>query len=371
MPLVDARGRLFGKVNLIDLGVLVMVVVLIPLGYGAYLLFRPPLPRISEVSPARIPYRRAVEQPVRIKGEHLQPFLKAKLNDLEARGTPLVTGTPAAFFAVDTPQDARIGLLDVLPGVYDLALFDETHEVARFPKAIPVSLPPVLLVGGFDPPGGAPAPGAKFGPADRPFAEVVSVSGPSNGDGPEATLRANCEPAADSRCGVAGATVQAGQAIKLPATGGGSATFMVRDVRVDRAWLRARVHFVGLEALIAMVHPGDVDHRLDEDQIWNVPGALGVTQGAIVRKLGELQKRQGTLTMNASQTIQSVPDLNANGVVSSVMAADALDADLDIPVETTPAGFRYGKLLIQPGSVLIFEAKAYRLTAIITNVIQP
>jgi hypothetical protein len=34
MRIVDARGRVFGTINLIDLGVLLFVAVLIPLAYG-------------------------------------------------------------------------------------------------------------------------------------------------------------------------------------------------------------------------------------------------------------------------------------------------------------------------------------------------
>ena len=47
MAILDERGRLFGKINLIDLALILLVVVTIPLGYAAYLLFRTPPPRIT------------------------------------------------------------------------------------------------------------------------------------------------------------------------------------------------------------------------------------------------------------------------------------------------------------------------------------
>ena len=44
MALIDEQGRLFGKVNLIDALVALVALLLIPLAYGAFLLFRAPVP---------------------------------------------------------------------------------------------------------------------------------------------------------------------------------------------------------------------------------------------------------------------------------------------------------------------------------------
>jgi hypothetical protein len=53
MTLVDNRGRILGRYNLIDLALVCVVLGLIPLGYGAYLLFRTPLPSLTAVEPRR------------------------------------------------------------------------------------------------------------------------------------------------------------------------------------------------------------------------------------------------------------------------------------------------------------------------------
>jgi hypothetical protein len=53
MPLVDERGRLFGRINLIDAGVGVLILLLIPLGYAAYRLSRTPIPSITVALPGR------------------------------------------------------------------------------------------------------------------------------------------------------------------------------------------------------------------------------------------------------------------------------------------------------------------------------
>ena len=39
MPVLDERGRLFGKINLIDAVVVVLALGLIPLAYGAFCFF--------------------------------------------------------------------------------------------------------------------------------------------------------------------------------------------------------------------------------------------------------------------------------------------------------------------------------------------
>ena len=53
MALVDEQGRLFGRVNLLDAILAVCILGLVPLAYGAYVLFRTPEPRLTAVDPPR------------------------------------------------------------------------------------------------------------------------------------------------------------------------------------------------------------------------------------------------------------------------------------------------------------------------------
>ena len=52
MTLLDDRGRVAGRVNLVDAVAAIVILVLIPVAYGAYLLFRTPPPKMLSVSPA-------------------------------------------------------------------------------------------------------------------------------------------------------------------------------------------------------------------------------------------------------------------------------------------------------------------------------
>lgn len=128
MRVIDERGRLFGKVNVIDLAAAIVVIVLIPIAYGAYLVFRPPVPKILAVAPTSQPP--AAEMRVRITGENFRPYLRA------------VVGPRNGVFLAESARQAEIRFVDVPPGTYDVALYDDVKEVARLNGAITIQAPP-------------------------------------------------------------------------------------------------------------------------------------------------------------------------------------------------------------------------------------
>ena len=46
MTVLDDRGRLGGRLNIVDAVIAILLLVLIPVAYGAFLLFRSPAPAI-------------------------------------------------------------------------------------------------------------------------------------------------------------------------------------------------------------------------------------------------------------------------------------------------------------------------------------
>ena len=46
MSIIDERGRLFGRLNLVDAAVGALLLALMPAAYGAYLLFKEPVPKL-------------------------------------------------------------------------------------------------------------------------------------------------------------------------------------------------------------------------------------------------------------------------------------------------------------------------------------
>ena len=130
MPLIDERGRIFGRVNLIDALAVVLVLVSIPLAYGAFLLFRVPAPTILSIQPARILEHQTAT--VQITGQDLRPFLRARVGVTESEG-----------FLVQSPTLAEIKVPALPEGTYDVALFDQAQELVRKPGALTVLGPPV------------------------------------------------------------------------------------------------------------------------------------------------------------------------------------------------------------------------------------
>jgi len=126
MAFLDDQGRLFGRVNLIDAGVALFVLVLIPLGYGAWLLFRTPDPVIESVKGSVLPDQPG--QHIVVTGRNLRPYLRASVN-----------GDPATFL-YESSDRAQVELPALAPGSYYLAFFDDSKEIGnRFPNAVSVA----------------------------------------------------------------------------------------------------------------------------------------------------------------------------------------------------------------------------------------
>ena len=128
MPVIDDRGRLFGKLNLIDAIVMVVAMGLIPLSYGAFMLFREQPPIITSIQPMQV--TQGQPNTLLLTGEGFRPFLVARLGDVESYG-----------FLVESPTIAEVRMPDIPAGNYDFVLYDQARELVRMPGAITV-VPP-------------------------------------------------------------------------------------------------------------------------------------------------------------------------------------------------------------------------------------
>src|SRR5262249_45496997 len=123
MAVVDDRGRIGGKVNLIDAVIAILVLGLIPLAFGAYLLFRTPAAKLLEVSPPTVHQGNNLR--VMISGENLRPFMRVTFNGIQGKSF-LIGSTTYAY--VELPQ--------LEPGTYDVELWDYRHSLSVLPKAL-------------------------------------------------------------------------------------------------------------------------------------------------------------------------------------------------------------------------------------------
>lgn len=133
MPVVDDHGRIFGRYNLLDLALAVVLLGLIPLSYGAYALFRVPLPTLTGVEPAVIQLNR--EMRVAVRGENLRPYMRISFEDKQTRD----------FLFHDTTRAEVVFGEEIPAGTYDVVLYDFAQERARLPKAFTIA-PPALPV---------------------------------------------------------------------------------------------------------------------------------------------------------------------------------------------------------------------------------
>lgn len=132
MPLVDDHGRIFGRFNLLDLAAAVVLLGLIPLGYGAYALFRVPLPVLTGIDPATQQLDR--EMRLTIHGANLRPYMRISLGNNQTR----------AFLFKDTTT-AEVVFSDIPPGQYDVVLYDFAQERSRLPNGLTIA-PPALPI---------------------------------------------------------------------------------------------------------------------------------------------------------------------------------------------------------------------------------
>jgi hypothetical protein len=273
MAIVDERGRLFGRFNLIDASVVVVVVLLLPIAYAGYVLFRPPPIRINSVTPNRV--ERGSGTRIRLTGEHLRPYLRAEVGRVQ----------PARFL-IESPTEGEIAMPDLEPGTYDIALFDETEEVARMKGAVTVAVgapPPTIgvqLVGTFtnlnEHSARTVRAGQRVAAIAGGFLEVVSAASPLDDvrrvrmnaltiDVPAAgswrvpaTVRTGCVFNFDNQgCSIGGTAIVPGLALAVA----DGARFIIDEVRPDTPGLpmEIAVRFVGRPETLDLVKPGDVD----------------------------------------------------------------------------------------------------------------
>jgi hypothetical protein len=273
MAIVDERGRLFGRLNLADSVLVVLFLILLPLGYGSWLLFRSPPARLTAVEPARItaaPVFRLV-----LRGQDLRPYMRASLGSIQAFN-----------FLFQSSTSAEVEFHNVPMGVYDVVLYDYEKERSRLPQAVTVAPSPipdtqVIVVGSFGNVTDAQVAQVKPGLSIAGFGEIVEVGRPDQPstrvfagsktvevkDPPSVRLpvaiRAGCTIRSREGhpvCSVGEVDVQPG-ALFMLATDFGQLTFQVDQVRAltPLEAMRVVVRFANEPRLLSMIRRGDVE----------------------------------------------------------------------------------------------------------------
>jgi hypothetical protein len=365
MTIVDERGRLFGRFNLIDAAVVIAVLVLVPLIYAAYLLFRPAPMKILSVEPSRLDQG---QQPrVKIHGMHLRPYLRAQVGAEQPH-----------LFLIQSPNEAEFAMPALPVGTYDLALYDEVQEVARLKNAITIAAPPtgprvrIRATGAFfnlqEAVARGIAAGRKFPNDAGALIEVVSASAPREDvrrvrpvAGSEsvmlvpvpgswqvpATIRVVCQQEMQHQnCTVNEIPLSPGATLPVP----GGLAFVIDEIRADAAGapVIVRAQFTGRSEVIDLMASGDVDafSAVDAPRIVSLRNRQTVA-GQVSRQVGFPGVVEATSTTERFATV---------------------DADVLVTADRLPTGLGYRSMAIKPGALLTFETARYVVRGTILSV---
>ena len=333
MTMIDERGRLFGRINLFDASLMFVVVLLIPIAFATFLLFRAPKPVIMSVTHATITKDERRLAPgsymaakLKVRGAGLAPLLRAFIDD-----------SPALGFVFETPNSADVLVGRVAPGIHDLILYDGVQEVARAAQSVTIQAYPsahVRAAGTLVDLDAATADalrvGAKFPPAatprSEPQTEIVRL-GPRQPDRQRLTtvtgsivelplserwripavMVLRCDPESSDDCTVGGLVLAARQEPRIgfvnavqvagPLT---PMTLVVDDVFPENAASTADVivRFAGNSDVLDLIKVGDRDSSLD-DRVATVvalnqrPSENGTSARVATLRLGADPSRDG------------------------------------------------------------------------------
>jgi hypothetical protein len=368
MSIVDERGRVAGRINLIDAVAAVAIVVLVPVAYAAYLLFRTPPAALRAVQPAKV--YQGPNGRVAIEGENLRPFMRVSFNTIQGR-----------TFLIGSTKLAQIDLPDLDPGTYDVVLFDYMREVSRLPKALtvlPFSPTPTIVMqvsGSFkqinDNLANLLRVGTQFPPTGGPLAEITSVAPrraaqlrlragaetlrlplPGELELP-ATLRLHCftqsSPDGSIHCAMSGPQFPANVAPDSYLTLAGPTgwvSFQIDEVHVgsEPTMAVARVRFVATAEVLAKLKVGDID--------TSTAGLAAKYQAAIV----------------SVGTSRAIPGSEAGVLLPVGGNAHVVEAVVRVPIELAPGGPVYRERPLKAGESFQFETALYTVSGGVIDV---
>ena len=394
MTLIDRRGRLCGRINLVD-AALVCLGVLAAIGIvTAYRVFRlPGPPAIDAVEPASQAALNGAR--VGLRGRDFLPFQRVFVRrsgdvprlvhekERVSDAFTLVNHTQAQW-AVESPTRGDVRLPDgMTPGTYDLLFYDDTRLLTM--KAAAFTLTP-SAASAYAPTASVRVEGAFMAlvPADLPrlpaherltsdrpdeSIEILAVGPPQSdttmvGGGRSsppaaidervrlpATLRARCS-VADSSCRIGGDALEPGGAVRLK-LGDRTFRFVVDSLVSDLA-----------EAAL----DADVTVRLlmSPEQAEQV-NAGDVDTGAVARHgLG----KQAVLVSIASRGAVTRRVLETVGKTEQWIEESAVrvDAVLKIPVTRIDGVWFYKGQALKSGGTIAFETPIYKARAWVLNV---
>ena len=368
MAIIDDRGRLFGRLNLVDAAVGALVLILLPAAYGAYVLFKEPPATLTEVSPTRM--QRGPNLTLYVHGHNFRPYMRVSFNDTQATG-----------FFFGSATGAVIPVPDLPPGRYDIVLYDYMQEVSRMPKALTIDPPSppisvtVELTGALTALSAEQVKAVQVGlrlPEKGPT-EILAVGTPEPelmhirigdkttlripGNGAPAMevpvrLRTLCEVQMGTdgalRCNIRGLALAPDVNVLLDGFGQ-PLNFRVAEVHYPGRSRTATVHvrFATSIEVRGGMKVGDRD-----------VGALAHPAGQMAALLSLVDRGDvSAATLRDDRIRQSIP-------TGRLLAVDAV---LSVPVDDSPTGWLYKGAVVKVGAPISFETAGYTVDGGVTE----
>lgn len=273
MAWIDNDGRLLGRVNLFDAAIGGFALLLVPIAYGTFLLFRTPAPRIDAVTRVpitqeerRVAGSHRVTAKLKVRGSGFRPMLQASIGHTRALG-----------FVFENPNSADVIVGAVPPGTHDLILSDGVQELARLPRSVTIeSAAPALIAGlgvllHMDQVVADALTPVAASAAAAPNA-IVALGDvrtePTGRKQRAAEILLQCDPDPDDEgCTVGGVRVNAAPwpSVKITAPSGVPLSFALTEVLPASAPAPAvaRIRIAAAPEILAQVRTGDRDESLD------------------------------------------------------------------------------------------------------------
>jgi hypothetical protein len=342
MPIVDQQGRLFGRLNLLDAALLLLLFALIPLGYASWLVFRTPPPRLTGVEPGVLMAQPEIR--IVVHGVNLRPFMRVSLST-----------TQGADFLFRDSSRAEVVFKNITPGVYDVVLYDFEKERFRLPDAVTVTVTPapaahMIVVGSLGNLKPDQAQQVKAGPTLEGFGEIAAVGKPL----PQSTRVAS---------GTGSIEVRDPSAVRLPVA-----------VRMGCAVRSREGHPVCVI--------GEVDLR--PGALLVLPTQFGPLPFQIdqMRSSAEIEEVRATVRFQADPRILSqmktgdldlaraTNELAAGASVLGVSAPgpDIREAVLGLQAQRGPAGWMFESQPLRVGGPFVLRTPGYELTGIVVSI---
>jgi hypothetical protein len=346
MAIVDERGRLFGRWNLLDLVVLVLLVGLVPMAYAAYVLFRDRPPTLVSVTPNQVEALKEFE--LTIKGTNLRPYMRASAGAQQARD-----------FIFKSTEEALLPFVYLTPGTYDLVLYDSAQERFRLREALTVTaanlpMTEILAIGAFGNLDAAGAAKLVAGTRLPDVGEIVAVGKPTADrtdvfSGSQlvpvpttgalqlpAIVKFACQIRAQQGtpfCQSGDVTIAPKSLLTLP-TPLGKTPFQIQRVRGTQPQEPASVsvRLRGLPQVVRQIKPGDVD------------------TGGVDNELAVLGR------------IDSV------GAVRSVGEGAEVDVTMVTDLQRTGSAWLYDSAPIRVGGSIILRTSGYEVSGVVTGI---